>query len=251
MTSPGIYDTPNNMFPHRAGYVRPGRADDLQPDQTATSARQFKGTVFEQALAAIAHAQNAYQRHVDATNADKHRYSPQGYQEQITGFGETAAAKAIADHVDRVKARRDQAQAHVAQVRRTLSPDGDTAGELRATRYWNRTKAVLDAHSTPDVVTRGTELISQATPAELGTLLQELEPYCVARGVASTDWIDAAVGQSSPEYGRAVKQLTKAQQSVVMVEHNARRLQNAIATGQQVLVPLARPTRDGDYDPDR
>ncbi len=205
MTSPGIYDTPNNMFPHRPGYVRPDRADDLQPTQNTTSARQFKGTVFEQALAAIDHAQSAYQRHVAATNADKHRYSARGYQDQITGFSETAAAQAIDSHLDHVRARRDQAQANVAAVRRALSPDGDTAGELRATRYWNRTKAILDAQSTPDVISKGTELIGQATPAELGTLLQELEPYCVARGVASTDWINATVGHSAPEYGRAVK----------------------------------------------
>ncbi len=36
-----------------------------------------------------------------------------------------------------------------------------------------------------------------------------------------------------------------------MTEHNARRLQHSIATGQHVPVPLARPTRDGDYDPDK
>lgn len=242
---------PNDVFPQRPGYVRPDRADDLKPTRITADAVRTNGTTFEQAQAAITHAQNEFHRHIGRINEHKQHYTDAGYRAQINAFQDTDAYKALDHHLDAVNARRDQAQANIDRIRAALSPNGDTAAELRATRYWNRTKAILDTQPNgPGIMAKGRKFISTATPAELGTLLQELKAYCAARGV-SAEWINPAIGEVAPEYRRAVKQLTKAQQAVIVTEHNAHRLKNNIAKGLQVPIQLSRPNRAGDYDPDK
>lgn len=236
----------NMNSPYTPTYEPP---EPFTPPSVNAYARQFDGTVFEQSQAAITHAQKEFHRHIDRVNQDRQHYTDAGYKAQIDKFTDTGAYQDITRHVDQVRARRDQAQAAYDKIRRELSPDGDTAAELRATRYWNRTRAILDTEDTGGVIARGRELLATATPAELGTLLQELQPYCTARGVSSSEWIDATAAQVSPKYGRAAKQLTKAKQAAIITEHNASRLQSAISNRQQVPIPLA--DRVGDYDPDR
>lgn len=258
MTSPfantSIWDQPNTLFPHQPGYQRPDRADDYQPgDIPIRSSAQHagEGTTFQQANAAMVHAQNEYQRHIKRTNADKDHYSQSGYQQQLAGFVDTAAFKAIDHAVDQVRARRDAAQKNLTEVRRALSPDGDTAAELRATRYWNRTKGILDTAKSGTVIHQAGELIAAAEPNELGVLIQELPAYLTVRDVP-TNWIDAAIGQAAPEYGTATTTLHKAEQALIITEHNARRLQASIGRGDQIPIPLAlpNPNKPREYDPD-
>lgn len=212
-------------------------------------ARQHKGTLFEQARAAIDHAQNEFQAHIKRTRADRDHYSPAGYAAQINRFTSTDAYKAIDQHVGDVRKRRDLAQAEVDYVRRSLSPDGDTAAELRATRFWNRTKGILDGQKDTTVAPVAQDLMAKATPSELGTLLQELGPYCTARGV-NTAWIDATAAQVSPEYGRATRQLAVANQAVTYIEGISRLVQNSISRRNEHPVKLSA-LEPGEYDPDR
>ena len=72
--------------------------------------------------------------HLDATEAIRDHLSPEGYQAQIDAFQNTSAAKDVDRALESVTARRDAAAANVDKVRKSLSPNGDTAAELRATR---------------------------------------------------------------------------------------------------------------------
>ena len=226
-------------------------AAPFQPPSVTASARQFKGTTFEQAHAAMIHAQNEYQRVIASINDNKHHYTEAGYKAQIDKFQSTDAFQAVTQHVAQVDDRREQARQRVGKVRAELSPDGDTAAELRATRYWNRAKGILDATKEPSqIITRARELIQQANPTELGTLLQELEPYCLSRG-ATTEWIDPAIGQAAPQYAAAKNELRKAEQAVAMTRANANMLTRAITSRSHVPIALSTPRRAGDYDPDK
>jgi hypothetical protein len=233
------------------GYTPPIPPEPFAPPCVTAHAVTTEGTTLEQAHAAMLHAKKTFQKHVANTQADAHLYTPEGIAEQIALFKNTAAAKAVDRAVDSVRARRDQAQAQVDKLRKDLSPAGDTAAELRATRYWNRTKAILDASKN----THGTaqELIKNADRTELGTLLEELGPYLTARNITS-EWIHTVVAQAVPEYGTATKQLKKAAAAVLLTESNARTLRRAFDTGQPNAVladPYSNTINKNQYDPDK
>lgn len=233
----------------RPSYTGP---EPFTPPAVTAQTITFTGTTFEQAQAAAEHVQTAYLKHLQKVNEDKGHYTPEGYNAQVDKFTDTEAYKSLDTHLDAVNTRLNRARTDTDKARAHLSPNGDTAAELRANRYWNRTKALLDTQTdTSKVMAKAQELIASATREELGTLLQELQTYCTTRGVTTTNWIDTAIGKAAPEYGTAVKQRDKAEQAAIMATHNIRRLQTAIGKRSQTLVPIARPNRPGDYDPDK
>ena len=80
-------------------------------------------------------------------------------------------------------------------------------------------------------------------------LLQEIGPYLESRGV-TTDWIDAAVGQSVSEYGSAQKQLKKATQVATIVEYNAKALRDAFSNASNGAYRKPLFVDASQYDPD-
>ena len=202
------------------------------------------GTVIEKAHAAMLEAQSAFTRHLDSIRRD--RYSNEGMREEIASFADTHAAHSVDTAVEQVRQRRDQAQVHLDTIRQELSPDGDTAAELRAGRYWNRSKGLLDSADSSQVLGRTKNLLAKATPAERGTLLQELASYLASRGVAA-DWIDSAVAEIVPEFGHAREQLRTADQALQIAKFNA----NALRRGFEIGRPPSAIVDAGKYDPDR
>lgn len=235
----------NDVFPHAGGYCRPDRADDYQPTRVASRAATTSGTVVEQAHATMVHATTEFEKHMK--DLERQKYSAEGLHAQIGMFADTDTARAVNKAVELVKRRREQAQAHVDKLRRDLVPSGDTASELRATRFWNRTKAVLDTLNTPgDLLRSAQDLIANAPPAELGTLLQELGPYFVSRG-HTTEWIDLTLAEAVPEYACAREQLKRADQALQIVRYSAGKLNKAFKDGRS---PRVLPDPRGRYDPD-
>lgn len=252
MVNKGIYDNPNSVFHNRPDFVRPDSADDLVPTQVKAPARTFQGTATERAYAAITHAQNQYLSHVRTTAANKDRYSELNYKRQLAGFAATDAAGALDTAVGSMKDRVDQARAHVDKTRASLNKPGDAAQESRNTRYWNRTKPLLDKAG-PGTLSVAMKFIERATPDELSVLLEELPSYLevsrgpedVQRAVAA---LDAQAQRSVPEYGRAVRQLGKAEKAATVVAHAATQLAGAITEGRETPI---RMTLNSDYDPDK
>ena len=235
----------NTLFPYRGGFVRADRADDYQPAQVTARAANVSGTAIEQAHTMMINAKAQFEKHLDGIQRD--RYSAEGLREQIANFAETDAARAVNTAVEQVRQRRDQAQTQSDKVRRELSPDGDTAAELRAARSWDRTQRLLDNTKGEAVALAAQGLMASADRREFGVLLQELPAYLAARG-QNADWIDDAVSQLVPEYGSARVQLTKAQQACIIAERNAKSLRASFTQGRSATV-LVDPR--GKYDPDQ
>lgn len=249
---------PNSEFERANPAVRNLTAPhkNFNPQDVTSPAVDFTGTVVEQAIAAINHAQNEFHRTIEKFSPERRNYTTDNWAAQLDKFADTGAYAALDHHVAQVQNRRDQAQSHLDEVRRSLSPDGDTAVELRASRFWNRSKGVLDSkQDSSEVMHTARALIAKSTPAELGTLLQELPAYCSARGVKDLNWIDDTAGTVAPEYRKAAKQLAKAKQAATLVEYSARSLRRNIETRQERRVVLPVTMKSGvsldKYDPDK
>lgn len=201
-------------------------------------------SLVEAAHATMIRAKARFERHL--SGIERSHYSAEGVHDEIRSFTSTDDARAIDKAVEQVRQLRGDAQANVDAIRRALSPDGDTAAELRALRSWARAQKLLDNAGPVKLVATAEDLITNAVPDELGTLLQELPAYLRSRGQAS-DWIDGAVTRVVPEYRRARERLTKADQALQITEYNARSLHRGFGSGRPPRV-LADPSR---YDPDR
>jgi hypothetical protein len=217
----------------------------VAPQVTAYAAK-VDGTTVEKAHAAMVHAKNSFQNHVEKTDENKHLYSGEGYRDQIAKFADTDAARAVDQAVAQVRERAEKASAQVDRLRRDLSPAGDAATELRATRFWNRTRGVLDSLESGKIFGAAQDLIRNADREQLGVLLQELPDWLTAHGHAN-DWLDTVVDQVVPEYGSARKQAKLAKQALLIAEQNAKTLHRSFANGQAAGAVLAAPD---EYDPD-
>jgi hypothetical protein len=228
---------------HRT-YTPPAEPEPFEPPRVTARAVTVDGSVVEQAHASFTHAKSAFEKFLK--DIPQEHYSADGLTAQIKMFSDTDAAKAVDAAVTQVRDRAEKAARQVDKIRRDLSPNGDTVAELRATRYWNRTKDVLDS-AKEGAFGAAQKLIASADREQLGVLLQELPDYLTARGHTS-EWIDAALGQAVPEYAQAAKQLKTANQAVTIAESNAnslRRLFSQGFSGKAVIV-------DGrTYDPDK
>jgi len=126
-------------------------------------------------------------------------------------------------------------------VKRDLSPNGDTAAELRANRYRDRVIRRLDVKDPGQLFNAANEELAGATREGLGTLLQELPSYLQSRGV-TTDWIDAAVAQVVPEFAAARAELKKAESAFQITRQNVGFLKQGFANGRPATV-LADPAK--------
>jgi hypothetical protein len=218
------YSTPNEQ----RGYTPPPTPEPFTPPRVSASAVKVDGSVVEQAHASFTHAKTAFEKFLN--DIPREHYSADGLKAQIKKFSDTDAARAVDVAVANVRDRADKATAQVEKIRKDLSPAGDAATELRATRFWNRTQRGLDSLDSGKLFGAATDLIANSSREELGVLLEEIGPYLEARGV-TTDWIDTAVGQAVPEYAQATKQHQKAKQALTIAEHNAKSLRTSFDKG--------------------
>jgi hypothetical protein len=244
-----MYNNPQyaSWSPPNRGYQPPPAPPQFRAPDVSAAALNGKGTVAQKACDSIAHAHKEYAKHIEATNAQRDNYTQQGYEHQIALFHETSAAKAVQPAVDAVHRRRDEAALKVDLARRALSPNGDAAAESRATRLRDRVIRQLDAlDDNGQAFARAQQIVTDATPEELGTLLQELPAYMESRG-SSSGWIEPLVAEKVPAYGQAKAQLQKADAAVQIVNLNMRHLQDAYGRGQTRTPHFTDPA---GYDPD-
>jgi hypothetical protein len=192
--------------------------------------------------------------------------TPEGAKQRINEFTRTSAAKAVDAALDSVRERRDKAAARVEHLKRELSPAGDTATELRNSRYWERTVKILDNVSDHMRLSNvANDLIATADRAELGVLLQELGPYMQARIEALNvpqnnrqrildgyvTAIEAATDKAVPEYGKAKRQLSQAEKAFQVTTHNAKLVRDCFTLGSPLAYRKPQFINASKYDPDR
>ena len=224
---------------YRPAYEAP---EPFTPPPVSARAVNVDGSVVEQAHAVFTHAKTAFEKFLN--DIPREHFSADGLAAQIKKFSDTDAARAVDQAVTQVRDRADKAAKQVEKMRRDLSPNGTTAAELRSTRYWNRTKELLDS-AKEGAFGAAQKLIADADREQLGVLLQELPSYLQSRGHTS-DWLDTAFGQAVPEYAQAAMQLKTAKQAVTIAESNANTLRKSFAEGRSMSIIVdAR-----NYDPD-
>jgi hypothetical protein len=198
-------------------------------------------TLDEQANSAIQNANTQLGYHVDNVRQAEHLYSPEGVEAQLREFAGTPAAKAVDEYEKRYDEQVGELAANVDNVRRSLTPELDTAGELRASRSWDRLRRSLDSVADGKVALTVKRAIETAGDAERGVLLQELPSYVESRGVPS-DFIEETVTRVVPELATAQAELDKAKRKQAVIKYNASAVRKGIASGRPAttIVPLSR-----------
>lgn len=215
-------------------------------------------TAFQRAGADANHAAQQLDAYVDSLRgaAGDTKYTSENIRDHVAQFAHTPAAQAVERSVDAVRVTAEAAQLAADRALERLQPKGDTATELRNSRYWNRVEAQLDSIADggkrlPVV----DELIKNANPNELGVLIEELPAYLRAKG-SDASFVDELVAQAVPEYGAAKRRVGVAQQALTIAEANARRLQQRYTTAYpQAAGFQTRPSAplafaDRAYDPE-
>jgi hypothetical protein len=200
---------------------------DSPPAARAAAALRFNGEPVAAADVAIKHADAAFADHVASTPSDG-SLSPTGVKNYIQQFADSPAYKAVGDAVQKVADAADAADANVDSVRAGLSSDGDAATELRNTRFWNRTQRTLDSVSdAARLSTTAQDLVKNATPDQLGVLLDELPSYLLSKGVPS-GWLDAATTTVVPELADAKADAALAHKALQVTSYNAKLVQDKV-----------------------
>ncbi|GAA4292955.1 hypothetical protein [Mycobacterium paraffinicum] len=198
-------------------------------------------TTVADTFSVIQGAAAAFRRHLDQVHLERVRLTPEGQRQRIAEFKDSAAAKAVDAAATTMQQYRDAKAAEVERIREALSPCGDTASELRATRCWNRHKAVLDSAEGGGVSTAARQAITNADRVELGTLLEELPAYLESRGQPA-DWLDPLVAQVVPELGDAQRQYRDAERAAQVITYDATTLRKGFISGT-VPACLVDPTK--------
>jgi hypothetical protein len=207
-------------------------------------------TLAEQVNSAITNTNSLLGRYVDNVRKDERHYSAEGLDAQLGQFANTQAAKDVDEYERRFDAHVDQLAANLEAAKRALTPNLDTAGELRASRAWDRHRQALSAkEGTGQLAHAAAQAVQNAsTPEERNVLLQELPSFLESHGVPS-GFLDQATAQVAPELAEAQAKLAKGQRAQMRIKHNARAVRQAIDNHRPahpgVLVGL------GDDDPDR
>jgi hypothetical protein len=227
------------------GYQPPTPTPEWRAPDVAAPAVNAEGSIVQQAHKKMVHANNEFRSHLDATEAIRANFSPEGYQAQIDAFQNTSAAKDVDRALESVTARRDAAAANVDKVRKSLSPNGDTASELRATRVSARMVRQLDAKQPGELFNEVNDMLASANREELGVLLVELPAYLQSRG-STSDWIEAAVANIVPELAAARAEHKRAEQAFQIMRTNAQHVRQGFTNGRPAAV-IIDPSK---YDPD-
>ncbi|MCX4095337.1 hypothetical protein [Nocardia sp. alder85J] len=177
-------------------------------------------------------------------------YSPDGLRARISEFATTPAGKTIDAVMQTTEQLRDSTKADLERVQRELSPDGDTAQELRNTRYWNRAQRQLDA-AKDGVAGAAVALLRHAEPAELGVLLQELPSYLRSRGVSFDASTKAILAEKAPQYARALKRAVDAEQAYEVTRHNVQQMRSRLSVSHPGAYQKPFLVDARKYDPDR
>jgi hypothetical protein len=154
---------------------------------------------------------------------------------------------------------------HASSTSNANYPAGDTATELRNTRFWDRTVKILDAVGQPTRLSGvAEELIAKASREELGVLLAELPSYIQAKaqkfdnpqarestinGYSAA--IEAATAKAVPEYAKAKKQSINAEKAFQVTALNAKHIREQFSVGAPGAYRKPRFIDARKYDPDR
>jgi hypothetical protein len=228
---------------HQAGYRAPVNEFHFE----AQPPRVTGGTPVSRADARIYNAVEGFQQHVEFIDS-RHDLSPEAKVAAVRAWGSTDAARDLDGAVSEVVQRRDEAAAKVDQERRKLTPELDTAGELRAGRIRDRAIRQLEGSDSTKLVATARHLIENADPAELGVLAEEVRPFLESKG-APTNWLEPVIANAAPDYAAKRAELQQTELALQVTRVKASTAKESFQRGNApTSLGLLDPTR---YDPDK
>jgi hypothetical protein len=227
---PDFVDIPGSReAPRGTSRSTPPRAD----------ARAFSGSAVAVAQATLEHAAVQYASYLASLPADE---APS----EAGAFRNTDAAKAATVALGAVRDLVPAARAEMTRLRADLRPPADAAGQIAAQRQWQRHRQILDRAEPGTSVALANRLLTNADPAELATIVEELPSYLAARGQDST-WVDDVVANNVPKLGAARDRLARAKRAAAVIEQNHTMLAKAY---EQDTRPPQRLVDAAQFDPD-
>jgi hypothetical protein len=181
-------------------------------------------------------------KYLDRIEPLAQQFTPEGFHSQRKAFGQSEAAEAVETAEQLASARVAQAEADYAAKLKELSPQGDTAAELRNQRTLARVERQLASADPNTKAETARKLIAEADRDQLGVLVSELPSFGVPSAVVE------AAAQAVPELADAATKITKARQSESLIRNDARRIRDAVNDGRRLAVQPVSPAK---YDPDR
>jgi hypothetical protein len=241
--TPG-YSQPPQGDPQHVPMTIAGRPAGQQP-----MPQPVGDTVVSQAFSGLLNVQKAQAAYNESVERNAAFLNQDGIRAALGAFADTPEARSVDDIERSVDQLVERKQGDVAQAIAALSPLGDTAEELRNGRVWDRTERKLAAATDAGSVTNAArQALEQATPAELGVLLQEIPSYLESVG-APTDWVHKVVAAKAPEVAKARCKLDAAKQARVLTHHGAKLVRDGIRNGHPpTQLHLLDPSK---YDPDK
>jgi hypothetical protein len=226
-------------------YQHPEDYADPVP-MTVEQSWQPKGdTVVSQAFSAINKIRDVHRNYVDAVE-NNDGLDDMARQDAIAAFANSAEAQYLDSVQSAIHNRVTQARTDYQQHLDSLSPEGDTAQELRNNRAWERERRKLDATENGSLaLSLAKNAIENADPATLGVLLQEVPSYLESRNVP-TDWVQPVVTQRIPELGEKMARVQQAQRAQAVVDYDIAALRQGFQKGHAP-TQLVNPSK---YDPD-
>lgn len=180
---------------------------------------------------AIMGAAKGFREHLDQVDAQRANLSPRGRTAAIAAFTNSRQAQAVDAAVASVRQARDDAAAAVADARKNLVTQGDAAAESRNSRYWNRTKSVLDsAADAGTLISAARQTIQNAGPAQISVLAEEL-PTLLQANNAPAEWLNGEFARATPQLHAAQMRLRQAERDRQVIEHDANVLRNGFREG--------------------
>lgn len=156
------------------------------------------------------------------------RFSDEGYVDELSKYEAQLAADLdarVAQHDQRV----EQLAQEVEREKDALTPQLDTAGELRVDREWRKHEHNFAKHEGGKLAYQVQEAITNAQTAEERNALVQMAPsYLESRGVPSS-FLDKTVEQVAPELAAKQAALRDAQREQQVIRHNRGTFGRALA----------------------
>ncbi len=170
---------------------------------------------------------------------ESQRYTPEGIAAMRAEFAQSNEAKRLEDYQQDADQLVAVAQAHVDEIRNGLVQPGDSAQELRNTRFWDQAKTTLSSADRGKVIAAARDLINNGSPAQVGVLAEHLMPHLEANGVPA-DWVPGELARAVPELGEAEAALREAERDRAALNFTIGTVRRAVDSGRPA-VKLVSP----------
>jgi hypothetical protein len=213
-------------------------------------------TVLGRAAEIQAQTNEAFGKHLEHIREVGRKYTDAGRAAITPQLLEDFYREPIWQQVQEVESQAEQRVAEleqqVANERRALTPDLDTAGELRQQRAIDRAQRELSRAPDGWKIKAAAKMLRDAADPDVGILVQELPGLIGDDAQSVAEVLEPAIRERAPEYAAAQQKLAKAQRGAAIIRSNQKLLRQAIVNEHRQSVGILglQLPKSGNHDPD-